>query len=138
MNTWRYLLQLRTSILALVPLAFLSLPVANAHLTAAQAQAKASPALPDVVLYMAELPSAALSEFDFWDGPASPGKKMVGTPNHGGDLDPPPENDPHVTMSAQVQASTPYRCWIHMYVGKPKGMTAAHKTRRCTATKIFP
>jgi hypothetical protein len=80
----------------------------------------------DVVVHVADLPASALSEFDFWNGPASPGGKMIGTPNTGGDLDPPPEDDPHVTMKVQVRQATPYRCWIHMYVGKPKGMSKAN------------
>jgi len=118
-------LQPRTSILALVTLALLFLPGAPAPgpsgPTANTLQAPA-----DVVVHVADLPKSALSEFDFWNGPASPGGKMIGTPNTGGNLDPPPENDPHVTMKVQVQAATPYRCWIHMYVGKPKGVSKAN------------
>jgi hypothetical protein len=111
--------QRRTSILAAAPLVVLLLP--------APASAQSAPAAKaDVVVHVADLPKSALSEFDFWDGPASPGGKMIGTPNSGGDLDPPPENDPHVTMNVQVQPATPYRCWIHMYVGKPKGVSKAN------------
>jgi hypothetical protein len=114
--------QPRTSILALVPLACLCL-------AGAQALAQSAPAATarDVVVHVADLPTSALSEFDFWNGPASPGGKMIGTPQTGGELDPPPENDPHVTMKVQVQPATPYRCWIHMYVGKPKGVSKANK-----------
>jgi hypothetical protein len=112
-------LQSRTSILALVPLGLLFLSGVPAA-TPLQAPA-------DVVVHVADLPKSALSEFDFWNGPASPGGKMIGTPNTGGELDPPPENDPHVTMKVQVQAGTPYRCWVHMYVGKPKGVAKANK-----------
>jgi hypothetical protein len=75
---------------------------------------------------VADLPSSALSEFDFWDGPGSPGGKMVGTPNSGGDLDPPPENDPHVTFRVKIQGGIPYRCWMRMHVGKPKGVSQAN------------
>jgi hypothetical protein len=113
--------QPRISILAMVPFAFLCLPVAAASAQSAPAAAKA-----DVVVHVADLPSSALSEFDFWPGPASPGGKMIGTPQTGGDLDPPPENDPHVTMKVRVQTATSYRCWIHMYVGKPKGASKAN------------
>jgi hypothetical protein len=80
----------------------------------------------DVVVYAADLPKSALSEFDFWDDPASPGGRMVGTPNKGDELDPPPENDPHVTFTMQVQRAVPYRCWIHMKVGAPKGKSQAN------------
>jgi hypothetical protein len=81
---------------------------------------------PEVVVYAADLPAGALSEFDFWDDPASPGGRMVGTPNKGDELDPPPENDPHVTFKVPVQSGVPYRCWIHMKVGAPKGKSQAN------------
>lgn len=87
--------------------------------------AHAAPA-PEIVVYASELPESALSEFDFWNDAASPGGKMVGTPNSGGDLDPPPENDPHVTFKVRVQSGVPYRCWVHMKVGKPKGVSKAN------------
>ena len=118
-------MKFRTSILALVLLALLSLPRAQA-LGQSAAPAKTPQATADVVVHVADLPKSALSEFDFWNGPASPGGKMIGTPNNGDNLDPPPENDPHVTMMVQVQPATPYRCWIHMYVGKPKGVSKAN------------
>jgi hypothetical protein len=51
---------------------------------------------------------------------------MVGTPNHGDELDPPPENDPHVAFKVKVQRGVPYRCWIHMKVGAPKGRSQAN------------
>ncbi len=82
---------------------------------------------PDIVVYAVDLPERALSEFDFWDDATSPGGKMVGTPNHGGDLDPPPENDPNVTFTVPVRAGVPYRCWIHMKVGAPRGVSQANK-----------
>jgi hypothetical protein len=59
--------------------------------------------------------------------PASPGGKLAGTPNTGDELDPPPENDPHVTFKVTVQSGVPYRCWVHMKVGAPKGKSQANK-----------
>lgn len=84
------------------------------------------PVLAEVVVYASELPESALSEFDFWKDPASPGGKSVGTPNTGGHLDPPPEDDPHVSFKVKVQSGVPYRCWIHMKVGAPKGESLAN------------
>lgn len=82
---------------------------------------------PEVVIYASDLTRSALSEFDFWDDAASPGSKMIGTRNTGDELDPPPENDPHVTFKVPVQRGVPYRCWIHMKVGAPKGKSQANK-----------
>lgn len=82
---------------------------------------------PEVVIYASDLTKSALSEFDFWTDPASPGAKMIGTRNTGDELDPPPENDPHVTFKVPVQRGVPYRCWIHMKVGAPKGKSQANK-----------
>lgn len=88
----------------------------------------ASPQAPtEIVVYASDLTKRALSEFDFWNDPASPGGKLVGTPNTGGELDPPPENDPHVTFTVRVQAGVAYRCWIHMKVGPPKGVALANR-----------
>jgi hypothetical protein len=84
-----------------------------------------SPA-PEVVVYASDLTEGALSEFDFWNDPASPGGKLTGTANEGGELDPPPEEDPHVTFQVAVRAGVPYRCWIHMKVGAPKGKSQAN------------
>ena len=81
----------------------------------------------DVVVYASDLSEDALYEFEFWDDPASPGGIMVGTPNEGGDLDPPPENDPNVIFPVAVHAGVPYRCWLHMKVGAPKGLSTANK-----------
>jgi hypothetical protein len=72
------------------------------------------------------LSESALSEFDFWNDAASPGGRMVGTPNTGGGLDPPPEDDPHVSFKVLVQGGVPYRCWVHMRVGTPKGKSQAN------------
>ena len=94
----------------------------------AQAQGpKLDGAAPEVVVYAADLPKSALSEFEYWPDPAAPGGKLVGTPNTGGQLDPPPENDPHVTFKVPVQRGVPYRCWVHMKVGTPKGKSQANK-----------
>ncbi|MDZ7288470.1 MAG: hypothetical protein ONB44_00885 [candidate division KSB1 bacterium] len=98
----------------------------GSHGLAQKATDKTS-APPEVIVYASELTKSALSEFSFWDDPASPGGKLVGTPNHGDELDPPPENDPHVTFKVNVQSGVPYRCWIHMKVGTPKGKSQANK-----------
>jgi hypothetical protein len=83
--------------------------------------------LPEVVVYASDLPENALTdELAFWDDPASPGGKMIGIPNNGDELDPPPENDPHLTFMVPVQSGIPYRCWIHMKVGMPKGKSEAN------------
>lgn len=81
----------------------------------------------EVVVYASDLPDSSLNEFEFWDDAASPGGRMVGTPNTGGNLDPPPENDPYVAFKVEVQQGVPYRCWIHMKVGAPKGESQANK-----------
>ncbi len=80
----------------------------------------------EVIVHASDLPQSALSELDFLDDPASPGSKMIGLPNNGDELDPPPENDPHVIFNAQVQSGIPYRCWVHMKVGAPKGRSQAN------------
>lgn len=97
----------------------------NSSSPAQNANHKAS-APPEVIVYASDLPESALSEFDFWKDPASPGGKLAGTPNTGGELDPPPEDDPHVTFKIKVQSGVPYRCWIHMKVGAPKGLSKAN------------
>lgn len=81
----------------------------------------------EVVVYASDLPRSALSEFSFRAEPTSPGGRMLVTPNTGDELDPPPENDPHVIFTVPVQAGVPYRCWIHMKVGAPKGKSQANK-----------
>lgn len=81
---------------------------------------------PEIVVHASDLPKSALYEFDFWNDPASPGGRMVGTPNTGDELDPPPENDPHVRFKVPIQRGVPYRCWIHMKVGRPKGKSQAN------------
>jgi hypothetical protein len=84
-------------------------------------------ASPDVVVYAADLTEDALSEFDFWNDPAAPGGKVIGTTNNGDELDPPPEDDPHVTFKVAVAGGVSYRCWIHMKVGAAKGKSQANK-----------
>jgi hypothetical protein len=80
----------------------------------------------EIVVYASDLPQSALSELDFIDDAASPGGKSIGLPNNGDELDAPPENDPHVTFTVAVQNNVPYRCWIHMKVGAPKGKSQAN------------
>ena len=88
----------------------------------------ASPTIlaPEVVVYVTDLSRSALDEFEFWSDPASPGGRLVGTPNTGDELDPPPEDDPHVRFRVRVQQDVPYRCWVHMKVGRPKGKSQAN------------
>jgi hypothetical protein len=81
----------------------------------------------EIVVHAVDLPESALSdELAFWDDPASPGSKMIGIPNTGDELDPPPENDPAVTFEVEVQEGVAYRCWIHMKVGAPMGVSQAN------------
>ena len=112
-------------ILAAVGLPVLTLAPLNGARVAQAAKLQKPPA--DVVVYASELPRSALSEFAFRADPASPGGKMAGTPNTGDYLDPPPEDDPHVTFTVQVQRAVQYRCWIHMKVGEPKGVSQANR-----------
>ena len=89
--------------------------------------AEASGSLPsEVIVYASDLPSEALVELDFLNDSASPNGKLIGLPNNGDELDPPPENDPHVTFNVHVQSMVPYRCWIHMKVGTAKGRSTAN------------
>lgn len=94
---------------------------------AARAPLQAPAPAPEIVVYASDLSAGDLSEFAFWNDPASPGGKLVGTPNKGEELDPPPENDPHVTFTVPVRAGVPYRCWIHMKVGPPKRLAKANR-----------
>jgi hypothetical protein len=100
-------------------------PVVTAVATGTHFRTYQDPA-PEVVVHVSDLPESALSEFDFWNDPASPGGRMAGTPNYGGNLDPPPENDPNVTFVVRVRGGVPYRCWVHMKVGAPKGVSKAN------------
>jgi hypothetical protein len=92
---------------------------------AAPQEAAAQPAA-EIVVYVADLAESALSELDFIEDSASPGGKLIGLPNNGDELDPPPENDPYATFEAPVQPGIPYRCWVHMKVGAPKGKSQAN------------
>jgi hypothetical protein len=94
---------------------------------AAHAPSQAPAPAPEIVVYASDLSDGNLSEFDFWNDPASPDGKLVGTPNAGEELDPPPENDPHVTFTVPVRGGVAYRCWVHMKVGAPKGVSQANK-----------
>ncbi|MBI3241986.1 MAG: hypothetical protein HYZ49_06800 [Chloroflexi bacterium] len=80
----------------------------------------------EIIVYSSDLPENTLFEMDFVEDPASPGGKMISLPNNGDELDPPPESDPHVTFTIQVQSGIPYRCWIHMKVGEPFGVSQAN------------
>ena len=102
------------------------LGVVTAMSAAAEGQTKPAATGTDVVVHVADLANSALSEFAFWTDSASPGGKLVGYPNRGDILDPPPEDDPHVTFTVQVQRGVPYRCWVHMKVGPPKGKSQAN------------
>jgi hypothetical protein len=104
---------------------FAALPVAAR--AANTKPAAASPASRDVIVQASSLPKTALSEWLFINDPLSPGGKLVGTINTGGDMDPPPEEDPHVIFKIKVEGGVPYRCWVHMKVGTPKGLSKANK-----------
>lgn len=102
----------------------LSLVIASG---ASQAPAAAGQELaPDIVVHVTDLSRRDLSEFRFWEDPAAPGGRLVGYPNTGDELDPPPENDPHVTFRVPVRAGVGYRCWVHMKVGPPRGVAKAN------------
>jgi len=82
----------------------------------------------DVVVYASDVQKSALTdELTFSDDPASPGGKMIILPNTGDKLNAPPEDDPHFTFPVQVQSDVAYRCWIHMKVGAPKGVSQANR-----------
>ncbi len=110
----------------LVGAAATALALAGLAAVAPSAQAEGPKPAPEVVVYASDLPESALYEVNFLNDSASPGGRMAGTPNHGADLDPPPENDPHVSFKAKVQSGIPYRVWVHMKVGKPKGVSEAN------------
>jgi len=107
-----------------VVLALASLGFASVVLSQDQKPA-ATPA--EIVVHAVDLPKSALFEFEVWSDSTSPGGKMVGTPNTGDMLHPPPEEDPHVRFKVSVQTGVPYRCWIHMKVGAPKGFSKANR-----------
>jgi len=80
----------------------------------------------EIVVYAADLPESALYELELWEDAAAAGGVLLGVTNNGDELDAPPENDPHAIFAVQVQASIPYRCWLHMKVGTPKGKSTAN------------
>jgi hypothetical protein len=96
-----------------------------AIVAAAPTKPAGSPA-PEVIVYASDLTTEALDELDFIEDVASPGGVMIGLPNSGDELDPPPESDPHVTFAVPVERGVPYRCWIHMKVGEAKGRSTAN------------
>lgn len=108
---------------ALLGVAVIFYATAGNILAAAQADKNTAA---EIVVYTSELPKKALYEFKIWDDPAAAGGKMIGYPNTGDELDPPPENDPHVTFQVTVEKGLPYRAWVHMKVGAPKGKSTAN------------
>jgi len=94
---------------------------------AVESQERKPAAAPDVVVYASDLSEDALFEFEFWPSRASPGGKMVGTPQTGDKLNPPPEEDPYVIFKVKVQGGVAYRCWIRMGVGAPMGVSSANR-----------
>jgi hypothetical protein len=88
---------------------------------------KPAAAAKEVVVHVGGLAKSALDEFEVWSDSAAAGGKLVGTPNGGGNLDPPPESDPSVTFKVKVQGGVPYRCWMRMKVGAPRGVSKANR-----------
>src|SRR5258708_7098197 len=87
---------------------------ATARTVSANVAPTATTTTSDIVVYAADLPKSALTdELAFVNDSASPGGKLIELPNTGDKLNPPPEDDPHVTFTVQVQGHVPYRCWIH-------------------------
>lgn len=80
----------------------------------------------EVVVNAADMAEDSVYELEVWEDAASPGGTLLGVTNFGGDLDPPPENDPHVAFSVPVRSGVPYRCWVRMRVGAPKGVSQAN------------
>jgi hypothetical protein len=89
--------------------------------------APAPAAADDVVVHAAGLATGSLSEFSLIPDSAAAGGRLAGTPQSGGDLDPPPEDDPNVTFKVQVRGGVPYRCWVRMKVGAPRGVSKANR-----------
>lgn len=117
----------RRVVMMLGAMGLASLPLAVHAADTKAAATGAGAAARDVIVQASSLPKSALSEWEFWNDPLSPGGKLVGTPNAGGNMDPPPEEDPHVTFKARVEGGVAYRCWVHMKVGTPKGVSKANK-----------
>ncbi|MCE7986407.1 MAG: hypothetical protein DYG89_34990 [Caldilinea sp. CFX5] len=94
----------------------------------AQSNASASPTAggAEIVVYTADLAEETLYELERWEDPAAAEGELLGVTNYGDELDAPPENDPHALFTVAVEADTPYRCWVHMKVGAPKGVSTAN------------
>jgi hypothetical protein len=116
----------RVAAVGAVVLTVIAVPAGTRAPSGGPRESHAQSPAPDIVVYASELPRSALDEFEFWSDPASPGGRLAGTPNTGDELDPPPEDDPHVRFRVAVRGDVPYRCWIHMKVGKPKGKSQAN------------
>ena len=97
---------------------------AATEVQSAASQPQGAPA--EAVVYTSDLPESALYELEVWEDPASPGGTLLGATNYGADLDAPPENDPHATFAVPVSGGVPYRCWVHMKVGAPQGVSQAN------------
>ena len=95
---------------------------------AAQSSANTTPAAggAEIVVYTADLGEEMLYELELWEDPAAAEGELLGVTNYGDELDAPPENDPHALFTVAVEADMPYRCWVHMLVGAPKGVSTAN------------
>lgn len=80
----------------------------------------------EIVVYTADLAEETLYELELWEDPEAAEGELLGVTNYGDELDAPPENDPHALFTVAVVADTPYRCWVHMKVGAPKGVSTAN------------
>ena len=124
--SYQTLVTITALILALVSLpACVAAPTPTPVVEAPVSQPAGSRA-PEVIVYASDLSSEALDELNFIEDTASPGGKLIGLPNSGDELDPPPESDPHAIFEVQVQKDVPYRCWIHMKVGEAQGRSTAN------------
>jgi hypothetical protein len=99
-------------------------PAAGAAETSGSAAPAAAGA--EIVVYTADLAEETLYELELWEDPDAAEGELLGVTNAGDELDAPPENDPHVLFPVVVEADTPYRCWVHMKVGAPKGVSTAN------------
>jgi hypothetical protein len=80
----------------------------------------------EILVYASDLTGKTMSGLSFMNDPGPPGGKLIGLPNEGDVLNPPPENEPNITFKVQVLSAIPYRCWIHMKVGAAKGNSQAN------------
>ena len=94
---------------------------------AAREEAARAKAAPDVLVNASDIASGALTdEMVHRDDPSSPGGRMLDVLYDPDVKDPLPEIDATATFKMQVQGGIPYRCWIHMKVGKPMGRSKAN------------